>query len=133
MAMTTPAQSGGGAEADARPDKSAGLDLSAALESLWVRFLPEIRARVGMLDMAAAAYAAGAMTSEEREAAHSAAHKLAGTLGTFNLAHGTELAREFELLFAEDCVPDSASAGRLASLAAELRVVVEGRSTGLSG
>jgi HPt (histidine-containing phosphotransfer) domain-containing protein len=127
MAMTTTAQPGGGAEAGTGPGKLTGLDLSAALDNLWVRFLPEIRARVGMLDAAVAAYAAGAMTSEEREAVHSAAHKLAGTLGTFNLARGTELAREFELLFAEDCVPDSASAGRLASLAAELRVIVEGR------
>jgi HPt (histidine-containing phosphotransfer) domain-containing protein len=127
MTMTIPAQPGGGAEADAGPDKSTGPDLSAALDKVWVRFLPEIRVRIGILDAAVAAYAAGAMTSEEREAAHSAAHKLAGTLGTFNLAHGTKLAREFELLFAEDCVPDSASARRLASLAAELRVMVDGR------
>ena len=43
----------------------------------------------------------------QREAAHAAAHKLAGTLGTFNLARGTELAREFELLFSAEPRPCS--------------------------
>jgi HPt (histidine-containing phosphotransfer) domain-containing protein len=125
--MMTTTQPGGGTDAGAGPDKLAGPDLSAALDKLWDRFLPEIRLRVETLAAAVAACAAGEMTSEERAAAHAAAHKLAGTLGTFNLAKGTELAREFELLFAEDCVPDSAGAGRLASLAVELRAIIEGR------
>jgi HPt (histidine-containing phosphotransfer) domain-containing protein len=127
--MTTTAQPGGGAasDADAVPDKSAAQNLSAALDQLWVRFLPEIRLRVEILDAAAAACAANALSTEQREAAHAAAHKLAGTLGTFNLAHGTELAREFELLFAKEEAPESSVAGRLASLAVELRTIVEGR------
>jgi HPt (histidine-containing phosphotransfer) domain-containing protein len=125
--MMTTAQPGGSAEADAGPEKAAAHDLSGALDKLWVRFLPEIRVRVETLAAAVAACAAGELTSKQREAAHAAAHKLAGTLGTFNLAHGTVIAREVELLFAEDCVPDSAGAERLASLAAGLRAIVEGR------
>jgi len=59
--------------------------------------------------------------------AHAAAHKLAGTLGTFSLAQGTELAREFELLFAEEDGVDRALGERLTVVAAELRRIVESR------
>lgn len=106
---------------------AAAPDLGAALDKLWTRFLPEIRARIGLLETAAAACVANQLTGAEREAAHAAAHKLAGTLGTFNLAHGTELAREFELAFSADPVPCSARAERLTSIAAELRAIVDSR------
>ena len=101
--------------------------LGAALDQLWTRFLPEIRARVNLLETAAAACAANRSTVEEREAAHAAAHKLAGTLGTFSLAHGTELAREFELAILREDAPDPALAGRLTSIATGLRAIVESR------
>jgi HPt (histidine-containing phosphotransfer) domain-containing protein len=99
--------------------------LAAALERLWVRFLPEMRERVSLVDSAAQSLAAGSLTPEQLDAAHAAAHKLSGTLGTFNLPRGTDLARELELVFAS--APDPASAPRLASLVAELRSLIESR------
>ena len=111
----------------AQPAGNAAHDLGAAIDLLWTLFLPEIRERVGLLEAAATACATNQLSAAQRESAHAAAHKLAGTLGTFNLTHGTDLAREFELLFSgEDC-PGSALAGRLTSIAAELRAVVESR------
>ena len=41
----------------------------------------------------------GSLTAEQREQASSAAHKLAGVLGTFGLDEGTNLAREAEILY----------------------------------
>jgi HPt (histidine-containing phosphotransfer) domain-containing protein len=82
---------------------------------------------VEILEAAAAACAADKLSTAQREAAHAAAHKLAGTLGTFSLASGTELARELEVIFSKEDVPDSSIAGRLASLAAGLRTIVEAR------
>ncbi len=102
--------------------------LSEALDRLWAHFLPEIRERVKVLENAAAALAAGPLTSTERDSAYSVAHKLAGVLGTFNLGRGTTLAREAELVYGREDGPDSASAPRLAAIAAELRVLVENRS-----
>jgi HPt (histidine-containing phosphotransfer) domain-containing protein len=99
--------------------------LAAALERLWTRFLPEMRERASIVEAAMQSLAAGALTLNQREAAHAAAHKLSGTLGTFNLPRGTDLARELELAFA--AAPDPASAPRLASLAAELRTLIETR------
>jgi HPt (histidine-containing phosphotransfer) domain-containing protein len=99
--------------------------LAAALEQLWTRFLPDTRERVSIVESAAQSLVAGSLTPAQREAAHAAAHKLSGTLGTFNLPRGTDLARELELAFA--AAPDPASAPRLASLAAELRSLIETR------
>lgn len=111
-----------------QPERSSIPDLTAALEQLWKRFLPEIQERVSILDVAAQACAAGGMTQEQREAAHAAAHKLAGTLGTFNLARGTELAREFEQLCAEKDACSTDQGHRLSALAAEIRSIIAGRS-----
>jgi HPt (histidine-containing phosphotransfer) domain-containing protein len=108
-------------------DRAKASDFAAALDLLWRRFLPEIRQRVELLAAAAADCAANQLSTAQCEAAHAAAHKLAGTLGTFNLAAGTELAREFELQFAGGDTPDARSAGRLASIAAELRAIVDSR------
>ena len=106
---------------------AASGDLSAAIDLLWIRFLPEIRKRVDLLKTAAAACAANALSADERGEAAAAAHKLAGSLGTFNLTRGTELAREFEVLASQDQTLDAIAAKRLATIASELGILVEGR------
>ncbi len=67
------------------------------------------------------------MTQEQREAAHSAAHKLAGSLGTFSLPRGTELAREFEQACASEKSYKASQAGRLTAIAAEIRTIIDSR------
>lgn len=99
-------------------------DLSAALDRLWARFLPEIRERVNVIEAAAQALAVGTLSTEQKEAAASAAHKLAGVLGTFSLHRGTELARTLELQLTG--TPDSTTG--LAALVSELRVLIESRT-----
>ncbi len=106
-------------------NQAASADLGAALDRLWARFLPEIRERVAVLESAAHSLAAGALTADEQEAAHSAAHKLAGVLGTFNLPRGTELARELELFYA--AAPNPSPAARLAQQTRELRALIDNR------
>ena len=101
--------------------------ISAMLDQLWIRFLPEIHSRVDTLEAAAAACAAKELSPEMRANAHTTAHKLAGTLGMFGLAHGTDLAREFEVEFGMEAEPDSALGERITALAIELRRIVESR------
>jgi HPt (histidine-containing phosphotransfer) domain-containing protein len=98
--------------------------MAEALARLWTKFLPDIEQRVAVLEVAAQALAAGTLTSEQRESAHAAAHKLAGTLGMFGLHSGTELARQTELAFAEE---NTASAADLSSWIVELRTLIEHR------
>jgi HPt (histidine-containing phosphotransfer) domain-containing protein len=106
---------------------AAGDALSAAIDLLWVRFLPEIRMRVELLKTASAACAANSLSADMRAEAAAAAHKLAGSLGTFNLARGTELAREYEVLTSRDGAPDTTAANRMATIASELGTLVESR------
>jgi HPt (histidine-containing phosphotransfer) domain-containing protein len=101
--------------------------LSAAIDLLWVRFLPEIRTRVELLKTAAAAGGSNSLSTDMRTEAAAAAHKLAGSLGTFNLTRGTELAREFEVLTSRDGAPDATAANRMAAIASDLAILVESR------
>jgi HPt (histidine-containing phosphotransfer) domain-containing protein len=101
--------------------------LAAALERMWVEYLPKTRERVAILETAAADFAANRLSIEQNEAAGSAAHKLAGVLGTFGLTRGTVLARELEVMYSRQNGPDPELAERLSSTAAELRAVVEAR------
>ncbi|WP_263353604.1 Hpt domain-containing protein [Acidicapsa acidisoli] len=97
--------------------------LSDALNRLWVKFLPDIENRVSILEAAVRAHADGHLSEEHRGAAHAAAHKLAGTLGTFGLHRGTDLARQIELEFADE-LPSTA---QVSLWIAELRSVIERR------
>ena len=97
------------------------------MEGLWARFQPEICSRVAILEAAAASATTQTLGKTEREAAAAAAHKLAGVLGTFGLTRGTELARQMELAFAGRVTPGTEAGTQLASIAAELRSMVDGR------
>jgi HPt (histidine-containing phosphotransfer) domain-containing protein len=101
--------------------------LHQALDGMWARFLPLIEERVGLLESAAAACAAGRLSIEQQQAACAAAHKLAGVLGTFSLSEGTYLARELEGMYSGQSAPDPATGARLISMAAELRAIVRNR------
>jgi hypothetical protein len=48
----------------------------------------------------------------------------------FNLERGTDLARELELAYSPESAPAAASGPHLASLAAELRAMIEDRKSG---
>ena len=109
------------------PIEQAALD--EAINRLWVRFLPEMMERIVVLEAAATAFAAGTLTFTHQEQANSAAHKLAGVLGSFNLTKGTVLARQLEVLYSQENGPDAEHGLELTSLAAELRRMVECRKT----
>jgi HPt (histidine-containing phosphotransfer) domain-containing protein len=103
--------------------------MGAALDRLWTRFLPETEARINLLEDAAKALMSPGLDARAacREA-HQAAHKLAGTLGTFGLQYGTEIAHWVETALEEGT--ESPSASELASRVAELRSLVRQRAAG---
>jgi HPt (histidine-containing phosphotransfer) domain-containing protein len=100
--------------------------MTAALERMWTKFVPEIENRFAIVETAAVASSAGTLTTEVREAGHQAAHKLAGILGTFGLQNGTDLARRIEHLLAKD-VP-TADDGELRDWVSSLKVLIEERN-----
>jgi HPt (histidine-containing phosphotransfer) domain-containing protein len=99
--------------------------ISEALDQMWARHRSQILDRVAVLEAAASAVISKSLTEADREAAQAAAHKLAGTLGMFNLNRGTDLARELEAAYAIESAPDAASGAHLGSLASELRAMIE--------
>src|SRR5665213_653721 len=105
-------------------EPTAPPELSAAIDRLWVRFAPELKQRVMVLETIATQLVSKPLTPSQQEAATDAAHKLAGVLGSFNLAQGTELARELELQLSGEIAPDSTRAAQLASIAAQLRSII---------
>ena len=115
-----------------KPDQFAlpsDATISKALDTMWVRHRSQILERVAVLEAAASSVAAKNLSANEREAAQAAAHKLAGTLGMFNLARGTDLARELEQVYSGESAPPAASGKHLAALAAELRTMIEIRKS----
>jgi HPt (histidine-containing phosphotransfer) domain-containing protein len=101
--------------------------LSSALDRLWIQFLPQMKERVSTLEAACSALATGTLSMDQRAEANTAAHKLAGVLGTFGLTKGTVLAREAEILYSGDPDADPEDAARLTVIAAELRTIVASR------
>jgi len=108
-------------------DRAGQTALAAALERMWVQFLPQTEERVAILETAAQAFAANRLSIEQHQAANAAAHKLAGVLGTFGLTRGTELARELEIMYSRQNDPEAALAERLGSIAAEIRTIIDSR------
>ncbi len=105
--------------------ESGKQNLSQALDRLWMQFLPQMRERIEVIEAANAALAADALTIDQRGQANSAAHKLAGVLGTFGLTRGTVLAREAEVIFSSEAAMDASMLPRLHEIAAQLRVMIE--------
>ncbi|WP_263359407.1 Hpt domain-containing protein [Acidicapsa ligni] len=99
--------------------------MADVLARMWTKFLPDIEARVATLEAAARALDAGSLPEDARDAAHAAAHKLAGTLGMFGLPRGTELARRAELLLVEDV--SAADADELTGWVTEIRDLIHSR------
>jgi HPt (histidine-containing phosphotransfer) domain-containing protein len=106
-------------------EPAAQPDLNEALNRLWIQFLPQIVERVVTLEVASKAAADNKLSLEQKIEANSAAHKLAGILGTFGLTKGTILAREAEILYSGDI--DPASVAQLAEIAGQLRVLITSR------
>ncbi len=79
------------------PDPAALDNARALLKQLWSKHKDAIFERVSALETASRD--AVALDPKAREEARSVAHKLAGLLGTFGFAEGSDLARDSELIF----------------------------------
>jgi HPt (histidine-containing phosphotransfer) domain-containing protein len=99
-------------------------DIAGALRQLWIKFLPQIEERIAVLQEANRALELGDLSSEQRESAGSAAHKLAGVLGTFGMADGTDLAREAEHAYSTDGTANAETVIRLQGITQQLSEMV---------
>lgn len=96
-------------------------DLAAALDKLWTQYWPLTQERLGVIRQAMEMRARDELEDGSRIEAASAAHKLAGSLGTFGIASGTRDARAIEEALL-------ASEGQLTRTASDLRLLFQSLS-----
>ncbi len=81
------------------PNSQFSVQMKQAVAKVWERYQGCICDRILILEAATTALGAGEMSEGLRTSAHQEAHKLAGSLGTFGIAKGSEIAREIEQIF----------------------------------
>ena len=101
-------------------------DLPAGLQAIFERNLDDFRLRVTTLEAAVAALLAGSLDEASRATAQSDAHKLTGSLGTYGLHRGSDLARTLELRFAQSCLRTRPDDEHLANVVDALRRELDG-------
>jgi diguanylate cyclase (GGDEF)-like protein len=92
---------------------------------LWARFGESFGARVSVLEEAAVAVLSDDLAPDLRARAEREAHKLAGSLGTFGIPRGSEVAREIESWFQRGGDAEPGDILRLAEMVAALRGCVD--------
>ena len=106
---------------------ASGEQLDDAIAALWLRQRGEMLRRVDLVEGAVAALLEGALEDEQRADATRAAHKIAGSAGSFGFPDASVHAREIELAFEDGAAFDDAP--RLSELVLEIRRDFE-RETG---
>ncbi len=86
-------------------------DVTSSLGRIFKAHKHDFDQRVATVEGAVDALSAGRLDHAMRASAERDAHKLAGSLGTFGLQRGTELARELEITFAPGRPPVDAIEG----------------------
>jgi HPt (histidine-containing phosphotransfer) domain-containing protein len=98
--------------------------LQEMLQAMWKTSRPAILERFQTIRDAEKMLAAGSLDDGARKNAESAAHKLAGVLGTFGLPQGTQLASQIEALLASSSPLDTTHAHELARKLDELEAII---------
>jgi HPt (histidine-containing phosphotransfer) domain-containing protein len=100
-------------------------ELDVRLAQVWAENRGEIDGRVDTIDAAVAALAAGGLDDDARRTAARAAHRLAGTAGTFGFTAASEHAAALDRALRAPSGDDEAI--ELARLAGALRVALRPR------
>jgi len=99
--------------------------LATGMADIWQRYRPLIEKRVAQIADAVHLLARNELPSNKRYEAGGNAHKLAGNLGTFGHAAGSEYARTIELKLLADSPIVPTEVEELSRLAAQLEIVVQ--------
>ncbi|NER02877.1 MAG: response regulator, partial [Okeania sp. SIO3C4] len=95
-------------------------ELQESISKIWDRFKGTINERIGVLEQAVIAGKNEILEIDLQKKAQQEAHKLAGSLGTFGLVDGSDLAREIESLLAAEKPLSSGKIFHLSNLVTSL-------------
>jgi HPt (histidine-containing phosphotransfer) domain-containing protein len=96
-------------------------ELSQRVLKLWERYRPLCMERLAVIEEASAVATTTALNGELRGKAESAAHKLAGVLGSLGLPEGSKIASEIEALLQPENTITPEQLSRLSELLVSLR------------
>ena len=110
-----------------QPPDSNAKEMEELLQSLWTKNYGLLQERLKLIRDAYDRLAVGSLDKQTRCDAESAAHKLAGILGTFGLPQGSALASKIETSLAKETTSSSEFAAQLHSWLTELETIVASR------
>jgi HPt (histidine-containing phosphotransfer) domain-containing protein len=109
------------------PPDSSAKEMEELLQSLWTKNYGLLQERLKLIRDAHDRMAVGSLDNQTRCNAESAAHKLAGILGTFGLPHGSALASKIETSLAAEAPAGLDFAPQLQSWLTELESIIASR------
>ncbi len=95
--------------------------LQQSINKIWDRVKGSMSERIDVVEQAVIAGKNGKLETNLQHQAQQEAHKLAGSLGTFGLGYGSDLAREIETLLASELPINSAKNFHISKLLSTLR------------
>jgi HPt (histidine-containing phosphotransfer) domain-containing protein len=102
-------------------------ELNEKVQVLWQKYLPQMLSRLQVVHAGVKELSRGNLTDQLRNEAAQEAHKLAGSLGTFGLQAGSELATEIEHLFSTPGTVSGPDLPKLKILVSKLQTEIESR------
>ena len=103
------------------PSEGREYELTQRILRLWERYKPLCLERLSVIEEARTAASSAALNDQVRGKAESAAHKLAGVLGSIGLPEGSKTASELESLLQPGNTLAPGQLSRLSELLASLR------------
>ena len=101
--------------------------LAEKLDALWKTSKPMVMERLQLLEDNCGKWLLSPHNAPASRAAHDAAHKLAGVLGTFGLPGGSRLASTIEAIVEKPETATEIDRGKIPALLRELRAAINSR------
>jgi len=111
--------------ADKRPAQAKVL---AVVQRVWDKFKESLGSKIALFEQAIAQISTGTLDPELRSTVQTETHRLIGSLGTFGLRQGSELARQIEQLLRLGSL-NSNEARQLEELVGQLKQAIENKSS----
>jgi CheY-like chemotaxis protein len=106
--------------------RQAQAKVLAVVQQMWGNFKESLGSQMTLFEQAIAQLSTGTLDSELRSSAEAQAHRLIGSLGSFGLPQGSEVARQIEQLLRLESLGHN-EAGQLEDLVGQLKQAIENK------
>ncbi len=111
--------------------KTSQQKLQHSIDKIWDRVKGNMSERIDVVEQAVIAGKSGKLETNLQNQAEQEAHKLAGSLGTFGLTYGSDLARKIETLLTSESPINSTKISHISQLLSTLRNEIDGHNSNM--